>query len=180
MLVVISVASVLSIFNPNFSLNNQLIPHEVWGKKRVYSLFTSGFIHSGPRHFLSNIACFSFLAFEVEHFVGGMRFALIYLMGLILSNLCTVYAYRYDSDYRCLGASGPISSLLISYTILSPKSEIEVFDYSIIFPMLPLAIIFLAYSLIGVIFMSKNVNHCAHLFGGIWGGVVIELIQLHD
>src|SRR5690554_196408 len=77
-----------------------LHPYTVSKGRHLYTLFTSGLIHRDWAHLLFNMLTFYFFGFSLEALLaslgswGHLQFALIYLLGLVLSDMGTVYKQK--------------------------------------------------------------------------------------
>lgn len=157
-----------------------LHPYTVSKGRRLYTLFTSGIIHRDWAHLLFNMITFYFFGFSLEALLaslsawGHLQFALIYLLGLVLSDLGTVYKQRNNPAYYSLGASGAICAVLFSFILFDPKMMLGVF-LVIPMPAWLFGILFLGYCM----WASKNardgINHDAHFYGAVFGIVLTIL-----
>lgn len=157
-----------------------LHPATVSQGKRLYTLITSGIIHRDWGHLLFNMLTFYFFGFSLEALLvslsswGHLQFALIYVLGLVLSDIGTVYKERNNPSYYSLGASGAICAVLFSFILFDPKMMLGVF---LIIPMPAwlFGILFLGYC----VWASKNardgINHDAHFYGAVFGIVLTIL-----
>lgn len=111
--------------------------------------------------------------------VGGMNgdiyFLLIYLGGIIVSDIPSYLKNKKDSRYNSLGASGGVSSIVFASILFAPTNKMLI--YGIIpIPAIVFAVLYVWYS----IYMSRrnmdNVNHSAHLYGGLWGVICCTII----
>lgn len=157
-----------------------LHPYTVSKGRHLYTLFTSGLIHRDWAHLLFNMLTFYFFGFSLEALLaslsswGHLQFALIYLLGLVLSDVGTVYKQKDNPSYYSLGASGAICAVLFSFILFDPKMMLGVF---LIIPMPAwlFGILFLGYCM----WASKNardgINHDAHFYGALFG-IVLTII----
>lgn len=157
-----------------------LHPYTVSKGRHLYTLFTSGLIHRDWAHLLFNMLTFYFFGFSLEALLaslsswGHLQFALIYLLGLVLSDMGTVYKQKDNPSYYSLGASGAICAVLFSFILFDPKMMLGVF---LIIPMPAwlFGILFLGYCM----WASKNardgINHDAHFYGALFG-IVLTII----
>ncbi|MDR6786033.1 membrane associated rhomboid family serine protease [Pedobacter africanus] len=170
------ITSVYAFYNHGVYGKFMLHPYSVSRKHKIYTLITSGLIHADWMHLLFNMMTFFFFAFQLEAMIGSLRFAVVYFLGLILSDIPSVIRHKNDMWYNSLGASGAISAVLFSYILCQP------FSTMIIFPLpIPIwAIIFGPLYLVYCAYMSKNardhINHDAHLFGALTGLIISVLI----
>lgn len=153
-----------------------LHPYSVYRKNKIYTLITSGLIHSDWMHLIFNMMTFFFFAFSLEAQIGSLRFGLIYFLSLILSDIPSVLKHKDDFWYNSLGASGAISGVLFSYILFYPLSKLYLFFIPIGIP----AVLFGGLYLMYCVYASKqsrdNINHDAHFFGALTGIIITILI----
>lgn len=154
-----------------------LHPAAVAKKRKLYTLFTSGLIHKDWMHLLFNMFTYYFFAFQLEQMIGSLRFGIIYVLALVLSNIPTVIRHKNDYWYHSLGASGAISGILFSFILLNPMSRMMIFPLPIPLPAILFGVLYLAYCY----YMGKRgqdgINHDAHFFGAI-AGIVLSIILI--
>ncbi|GAA4038076.1 rhomboid family intramembrane serine protease [Hymenobacter glaciei] len=156
-----------------------------------YRFLTSGFLHADWGHLLFNmIAFYSFGqlvlnvlvigtgAPDIDGFgaVGGIwRFLLLYLGGIIVSDIPTYFRHRDDRNYGSLGASGGVASVLFAGVIYSPLNKIYMMFIPVGIPGFIFGFLYLAYSYYQGRRRGDNINHDAHFYGAIYG-VVLTLL----
>lgn len=184
--VIIIVATVLASFlgfrDGNF--RNKWIhnPYTVTHNKEYWRLLTSGFIHADYMHLLVNMYSLYLFGGVVEEYFtyffgvkGGMYFLLLYLSGIVVANLPDLIQKKNMAYFNSLGASGGVSSIVFCSIILSPLSRLGIFPIPFLMPAYVFAIIYVAYSIYMERRQMDNVNHLAHLWGGVWGVVFIAV-----
>ena len=150
-----------------------------------YRLLTSGFLHADWSHLLFNMfAFYSFspvvltaLAQGYGPGIGLGFFILLYLGGIIVSDLPTYFQHRDDRDYRSLGASGGVASVLFASILLFPVNSNGggIIIFPLPFPIQPFlfGFLYLAYSWYMGRRRADNVNHDAHFYGALYGVLLI-------
>jgi len=155
-----------------------LHPYSVAKGNRVWTVITSGFIHSDWAHLLFNMFSFFAFAFQLEGIIGHWQFALLYMVSLVLSNLPTVSKYKDHYNYHSLGASGAISAVVFSFILFNPTTELYIFPIPFGIKSVFFGIIYLAYC----VYASKQgrgtINHDAHFFGAL-SGIMITVLLYH-
>ncbi|RZL02275.1 MAG: rhomboid family intramembrane serine protease [Hymenobacter sp.] len=152
-----------------------------------YRFLTSGFLHADWMHLLFNMYAFysfgpivlSMLANAYGPNGGLGLFLLLYLGGIIVSDLPTYFRHRDDRDYRSLGASGGVSSVLFASILLFPVSEgggIRIFPIPVDIQPFIFGFLYLAYSYYMGRRRGDNINHDAHFYGALYGVLVIIAI----
>ncbi|MEM6359607.1 MAG: rhomboid family intramembrane serine protease [Bacteroidota bacterium] len=185
-LIFIAVTVVISIKAWNDpALTNRWIfnPYAVKHNKQYYRFLSSGFLHGGFIHLLFNMLVLYMFGEQVEAVftsaygvVGKVLFAGLYVLGIIISDIPTFLKYKDLPHYNALGASGGVSSILFSYILFDPSSKLYLYGL-IGLPGVVWAALYIIYSY----YMSKkqidNINHDAHLYGGIFG-IVFTIITI--
>lgn len=151
--------------------------YQVWHKKELYRLFTSGIIHSGWGHLFFNMLtlyCFGRVVeqyFEVVfgNVPGGLLYIVLYVSALVVSSIGDLIKYRDDWNYNALGASGAVSAILFASILFAPKMGIYIYLIPIPVPGYIFAPLYLLYCW----YMAKrnmdNIGHTAHFWGAVYG-----------
>lgn len=163
------VTSLYAFYDQRLYGKFMLHPYSVSKGHKVFTLITSGLIHADWMHLFFNMFTFYAFAFTLEQMMGSWQFGLLYFLGLVLSDLPTVFKHKDDFHYNSLGASGAISAVLFSYILFNPMSKIYIMFIPIGIP----AVIFGGLYLVYCMYASKNsrdnINHDAHFFGALTG-----------
>ncbi|MGI4740151.1 MAG: rhomboid family intramembrane serine protease [Janthinobacterium lividum] len=153
-----------------------------------YRLLTSGFLHADWSHLLFNMfAFYSFgpvvlytLAESYGPGAGVGLFLLLYLGGIIVSDLPSYFQHRDDRDYRSLGASGGVASVLFASILLFPVNTNGggIIIFPLPFPIQPFifGVLYLAYSWYMGRRRGDNVNHDAHFYGALFGVLLLLVL----
>jgi membrane associated rhomboid family serine protease len=159
-------------------------PYLVSQRGQWYRFLTSGFLHADFVHLGFNLfAFYSFSPAVLTRFAstygvrGGIAaFLLLYIGGIILSDIPTYFRHRHDPGYRSLGASGGVSSVLFAsilfYPIASNGSGIYIFPLPIPIQPFLFAFLYLTYSYYQGRRRGDNINHDAHFYGALFGILV--------
>ncbi len=178
-LAVAPVASIIFIFTLITSIY-AFYDHSVYGKfmlhpysvakgHKAYTLLTSGLVHADWMHLFFNMFTFYAFAFSLERMMGSWQFGLLYFLGLVLSDLPTVFKHKNDFHYNSLGASGAISAVLFSYILFNPLSKIYIMFIPIGIPAVAFGALYLIYCVYASRNSRDNINHDAHFFGALTG-----------
>jgi membrane associated rhomboid family serine protease len=146
-----------------------LHPYSVSKGQNVYTLITSGLVHADWMHLFFNMFTFYAFAFTLERLMGSWQFGLLYFLGLILSDLPTVFKHKDHFNYNSLGASGAISAVLFSYILFNPMSKIYIMFIPIGIPAVVFGILYLIYCAYASRNSRDHINHDAHFFGALTG-----------
>jgi membrane associated rhomboid family serine protease len=133
-------------------------------------IITSGFLHVNWAHLIFNMLSLWFFALPLEHYIGEVKFLLIYFVSLIGGNLLSLFIHRHHGDYSSVGASGAIAGLIFACIALFPGYSIGLFFIPI--PGWLYGLIYIAYSIYGIRSKQNNVGHESHLGGGLIGMLI--------
>ena len=154
-----------------------------------YRLLTSGFLHADWSHLLFNMfAFYSFSPVVLDTLkasygegLGLGLFLVLYLGGIIISDLPTYFQHRDDPGYRSLGASGGVSSVLFASILLFPVNTNGggIIIFPIPFPIQPFlfGFLYLAYSYYMGRRRGDNINHDAHFYGALYGVILLLVLM---
>ncbi len=174
------VTSIYAFSNHEVFSKFMLNPYAIHRGRGYYTVLSSGLIHRDWGHLLFNMITFYFFGFALEAMLAGIsawghvQFAIIYLVGLVLSDIGTLVKEKNNPLYRSLGASGAICAILFSYILFQPTAMLGVF---LIIPMPAwlFGILFLVYCAWAAKNARDSINHDAHFYGAL-AGVIITII----
>jgi membrane associated rhomboid family serine protease len=176
------ICSFLAWNNPSVLSKSIHNPYMAFHRKEYYRLLSSGFIHGDYMHLFFNMYSLYLFGDAIEYYFneafgssGSYYFLALYLIGIVFANLPDFFSKKNNPAYSSLGASGGVSSIVFASVILSPLSKMGIFPIPVMIPAYIFAVIYVAYS----IYMDKrqgdNINHMAHLWGGIWGVLFVAV-----
>ena len=148
-------------------------PYWFLRRRQYATVVTSGFVHADLPHLLFNMVTFWFFAFPLEKQVGPVHFAVLYLLGLVVSDLGTYFKHRNDPQYASLGASGAISAVLFAAIVYFPWMELFIIPIPLPIPAPLFAVGYVAYSWYSARQARGRINHDAHLGGALFGLVFV-------
>ncbi len=183
LLIILTVATSIAAFQSE-DLKNRLLmnPYAVKHGRQWYRFISSGFIHANWTHLLFNLIVFYSFSSIVKYYYDvhfGMRstwyFLILYLGGMIISDLPTYIRHQNHSWYNSLGASGAVSAVLFAFIFIDPLGTI--YFYFIPMPGIVMGVLYLGYSW----YMAKqggdNINHDAHFYGAVFGVAYTFLLK---
>lgn len=156
-------------YMPQWQHAGMLRPYFTFREGRWYQLLTSGFLHADGNHLLFNMITFFFFAPAMERVLGTPLFVILYLTGIIVSGLPTLFRHRDNPNYASLGASGGVEAVLFAYILLFPLSNLYIFFIPFGIPAIVFGVLFMGYSYYEAKKQRDNVNHEAHIAGAVYG-----------
>ena len=145
-----------------------LHPYRFFREHRYYTLITSGLVHAGLLHLALNMFTYYFSAFVLEAiFLGSARFLILYILGLVISDVPSLIRYRNRPEYRSLGASGAVSAVIFSFIALNPFQKIYLYIFPA--PAWLFGVLYLVYSFFAGRNDPRPINHDAHFWGALTG-----------
>lgn len=173
-LIVLTVIISVAAFNkPELQHKWIFNPYSIQAKNQYYRFITSGFIHSDYIHLAFNMIALFFFGEAMEKefgrygFLGNILFLILYIGGIVVSDLPTYFKHKDNPGYNSLGASGGVAAVLFGAIIYKPLSTICI--YFICLPAFILGTLYLIYSYFSAKKSFDRVNHDAHLFGALFG-----------
>jgi membrane associated rhomboid family serine protease len=166
-----------------------LNPYQIKHSKQYWRFITSGFVHLNYTHLFFNMFALYFFGQHVAYYFGAMGnqlLVVLYLSGIVISDIPTYLKYKDIPNYNSLGASGGVAAVLFSSIMFEPLNPIYIMFIPIGIPGFVLGTLYLIYSYYQGKRMSDNINHDAHLYGAIFGlvftvllrpGVIVSFVQ---
>ena len=152
-----------------FFANGQIIDYLAFSgenllKGRVWTIFTSLFIHSGITHLFGNMIFLYVFGNTLENELGEKWTLLPFFIGGTASFLLS--SIFYDTAIYLIGASAAIFTLTAIIMLLRPLR----FSFSFLMPLGLVAIIYFTYNLLAVYMGSQgNVSYIGHIIGFVIG-----------
>ena len=169
-------ASLLGLFAAPKIIERSLFrPYYFLRRQQYDTIVTSGFVHADLPHLIFNMVTFWFFAFPLEKEIGSVRFAVLYFLGLVVSDAGTYFKHRNDPHYASLGASGAISAVLFAAIVYFPWMKLFIIPIPLPIPAPLFAVAYVAYSWWSARQARGRINHDAHLGGALFGLVFVLL-----
>ncbi len=122
-----------------------MVPAYVLSGEKLYTIFTSMFLHAGLAHLLGNMLFLYIFGDNIESAMGRVRYLLFYLvsgLGAIVFHIVSLTFIPRDALFNpglaglanpwlvpAVGASGAISGVLGSYILLFPTNRVRLFTW---------------------------------------------------
>ncbi len=160
-------------------------PYSVQRKGEYYRFISSGFVHNGYVHLLFNMMTLYFFApmLEIKYFLsefgllqGFLYFFLLYVGGIVVSDIPTFRQHKNTVHYQSLGASGGVAAIIFSMILYEPLIKIYLY-FAIPIPGFILGVVYVIYSYYYSKGSDDNINHSAHLYGALYGLVFSAVIR---
>ncbi|MCK4668891.1 rhomboid family intramembrane serine protease, partial [Candidatus Bathyarchaeota archaeon] len=132
-------------FTVDISDRFAMIPQDILDGERLYTLFTSVFLHAGFFHLFGNVLFLYIFGDNVEGAFGHVSYIGFYVVCGLVAGFVHILSITNSGLYMVpvVGASGAISGVLGAYLVLYPKAKVLTLIFPLILP-LP-AIIFLGF-----------------------------------
>ena len=161
-----------------------VIPIRIVYGHRWITVFTSMFMHAGWMHIIGNMIYLWAFGREIENAMGGVRFAIFYLIGGVVAMFSQILGDPF-SKVPCLGASGAIAAVMGAFIVTFPRDRIRTLIFFFIF----IRVTFIpAAFLIGFWFLTQVFNfgavaqvrtggvaYLAHIGGFLFGVIAARL-----
>jgi membrane associated rhomboid family serine protease len=153
-------------------------PYEFARGRNRHTIVTSAFAHADLPHLLFNMITFYYFGANLlEWKIGTPMFVVLYVAGLLLSELGTYLKHRNNPEYATLGASGAISAVLFAAIVYFPTLNIYFIFIPIGIPAPLFAVGYLAYTMWSARQNRGRINHDAHLAGALTGLAFVAMTE---
>ncbi|MES2629959.1 MAG: rhomboid family intramembrane serine protease [Bacteroidota bacterium] len=185
--IIITITAVVSIlgFRSEEQLGKLLFaPYYMEEPRQWYRFITHGFVHADWSHLIFNMMSLYFAGEIAEDVIlqvkgpelGRVWFITLYILGILVSSIPSYIRNRNNPDYRSLGASGAVSSVIFFFIMFFPLAKINIMFIPIGIPAWIFGILYLVYEY----YMDKRqygrIAHDAHFFGALFGIVFAIVI----
>jgi membrane associated rhomboid family serine protease len=155
-----------------------MVPLEVLQHQRLYTVFTSMFLHADIFHLGGNMLFLYVFGDNVEDAFGHVNYAVFYFLAGIFASFAEIGTLIYfggDLSSLSIGASGAIAGVLGAYLVLYPRARILTLVFLGFIYILPIpAVVFLGVwfiyqFLLGLIPSGAGIAIGAHVGGFLVG-----------
>lgn len=184
LIIVTVIASFYAWSNESILSKWMLNPYAVNKHKEYYRFITSGLIHNDYVHLFFNMwALYSFGQYLEFIFTrqfgdsGKLLYGLLYILGVVASDIPTYLKHRNQPHYNSLGASGGVSSIVFAFILINPLAELSLMFIPIGIPGFIFGALYMFYSYYQARRGGDYINHDAHLYGALFG-IVFTIIVM--
>jgi membrane associated rhomboid family serine protease len=180
-----TVTSLIAFQNEEIQRKLLFSPFHVHHNSEYYRFLSGGFIHANYIHLIINmIVLWSFGGVVEQYYsqvfpdLGRVYFIVLYVLGIVLSDIPTYFKNKDNVRFASLGASGAVSAVVFASILFNPWAKIYIWGL-IGIPGILLGVAYLVYSVIKSKQGTDLVNHDAHFWGAMFG-VVFTIILKPD
>lgn len=185
-IIIIAITAVISYvaFNNSSIVDKYIFYPPAIKNKQWYRFLTYGVLHADLSHLFFNMFAMYLFGTEIEKVfndvfgtgLGGFLYVMLYLLGLVFSILPTWFKEKENPYYRSLGASGAVSAIVFAYILVYPMNFMGIMFIPVYLPAFIFGIIYVVTSVYLEKQQSGNINHLAHVAGGIFGVVFMFVV----
>ncbi len=174
-IIVTTGVSLYTMNQPEVLSKLMMNPYFVTQRGQYYRLIASGFIHKDFTHLLFNMISFYFFGTKLEYIftyifndLAPVYFIALYMLGIVVSDLPTLFKHKNNPAYNSLGASGAVSAVIFACILFDPLSDLYLY-FAIPIKGFIFAALYLVYSHYSSKRSRDGINHDAHLYGALFG-----------
>lgn len=167
------ITTLLGFNNYDFFQRHLFRVDKIKRDREYLRMLSSGFLHVNWSHFLFNMYSLYLFGEELIYQVGLFPFLLIYFGSLLAGNFLSLFVYRRNPQYQAVGASGAVMGVCFAAVSISPGMELGIIFLPFFLPAWMFLILFVGYSIRGVLKQNDNIGHEAHLGGGLMGLLIM-------
>jgi membrane associated rhomboid family serine protease len=137
-------------------------------EKQYYRVLSSALLHVNWTHFAVNMFVFYSFSLFLIPVMGVLHFVLMLAGSIVLGSCFSLLVHRNHPEYTAVGFSGATSGAVMASIAFNPHSQL------LLFFVLPLkgwvaGVLFMCYSLWGIVQQRDNIGHEAHVGGALLG-----------
>lgn len=183
LIVITSIVSYMAFTNEHLMQRFIFYPPAIQSKQ-WYRFITYGFLHADLSHLIFNMLALYLFGSEIEKVfaevfgveMGAVLYLLLYFTSLAVSIVPTWINEKNNPYYRSLGASGAVSSVVFAYILVYPMNFMGLMFIPIMLPAFIFGVIYIVASAYLDKKQAGNINHSAHIAGGVYGVVFMSVV----
>lgn len=145
----------------------------ILGKSKQWDrLITSATLHGDTMHLLFNMMTLYFFSDIIIYSLGIWQYLAIYFLAIMGGGVLSLWIHRKEYHYSAIGASGGVVGILFAAIAIYPHMSIGFFFIPIPIPGWIFGVIYLGFSIYGMLKNVGNIGHDAHM-----GGAAVGLIM---
>lgn len=186
-IIIITVLVSLSAFKDDNLMDKLLYsPYRCKHNREYYRILGHVVIHADMTHLAFNMFSLYFLGslleknfmFEYGAINGEIHFLLIYVLGGIFATFIPYVRHQDNPNYRSLGASGAVSSVIFAAILWNPTMELGLLFIPIPIPAYIFGPLYLAFEYFADKKGGTGIAHDAHIGGAIFGILYVLIINI--
>lgn len=178
-LILILITAAMTIYawqNPTVLSRWMFNAYQIARRNEYWRFITSGFVHADWGHLIFNMISLYFFGQLMEQVVGREYYLVLYLVGIIVSEIPSYLKHRNNPNYNSLGASGGVSAVVFAGIVFFPLNPIYIFFIPIGIPGFLFGLLYMLYSYYEANRGGSYVNHSAHLWGALFGVTFVVIL----
>lgn len=188
-LLITVVISMMALNNKTLMDKMMFIPYETKHNSNYVRVLSHMLIHADYMHLLFNMISLYYLGNSLLNFPGGLisefgvfsgqiHFLALYVLGGLFATLIPFTRNQDNPNYRSLGASGAISSVIFAAIIWEPSMKLNLMFIPIDIPAYIFGPLYLLYEFYQDKRGNTGVAHDAHIGGAIFGVIYVLIINI--
>jgi len=177
LIIITSLVSIMALQNRDQMDKMIFWPYYMDNSRQWYRFITHGFIHADWIHLFFNMfVLFTFGSHAEQLFVaikgeqtGRIYFITFYLAALVAASTPSYLRNRHNPNYRSLGASGAVASVLFFFILFYPLEKLSLMFLPIPIPAFIFGSLYLVYEYVMDKRQNTGVAHDAHFWGALFG-----------
>lgn len=138
----------------------------------IWQLVTYAFLHGGFIHLLMNTIGLFFLGPELERYLGGRMFFILFMFCSILGGLGWL-TLTWPYEGVCIGASGGVFGLIGAFAGLFPHRQLTLLVFFVLPVTMPAWLLAVLFGFMQLAYLlnpgESSIAYAAHLAGGVAG-----------
>jgi membrane associated rhomboid family serine protease len=186
-ILIVTVIASLNGFSNRTLLDRWIyIPYEVKHHHAYERMFTHMLIHADVMHLAFNMMSLYFLGSYLEYQLvstygvsgGELQLVIIYVGGGLFSTIIPYIRHQDNSNYRSLGASGAVSSVIFATIIWDPTLPLSIMFLPIAIPAYIFGPLYLAFEYWADRRGGTGIAHDAHIGGALFGIIYVLITNI--
>ena len=179
--------SLLAFKNQDMMQKMMYIPYDCKHNNNFSRMFTHMLIHADFGHLLFNMFSLYFLGDYLLHYAfvyeygmmqGQLHFLALYVLGGLFATVIPFIRNKDNPNYRSLGASGAVSSVIFAAILWNPSMELQILFIPFPIPAYIFGPLYLLYEFYAAKKGGTGIAHDAHIGGALFGILYVLIINI--